>query len=146
MDYDSIYDYRETHSDFRELICEHQGTELYQEIIHYMNWLYPKWNSNLGIGYGASEFILTAIQNLEGISDFSSENRQTNLETLYEQLSFWYARTKEWYQSTLKENMYDKFKASFIDFEYLDDICDFEHDKLYSAFVKKEMSKIYYEF
>lgn len=71
-------DYQEKHRDYFLLINEYSGTELYKEIIHFMNLAFPEWTSNAGIGRWAAEFVLRAIQNIE----YTEEKGYTPLETL----------------------------------------------------------------
>jgi hypothetical protein len=68
---------------FNKLMAEHSGTELFKEIIHFMDISFPEWKTNRGIGFSAAEFILHCIEflsqcNLEKREDeFSCESMKT---------------------------------------------------------------------
>src|SRR5690606_18953598 len=90
-------DFLDQHSDYFILSGEHFGTELYKEIIHYMDIAFPEWTSHAGIGSWAAEFVLTGIQNLE----YYGEEEQTSAEMLrdiYVELAVDYKSFKESYQ------------------------------------------------
>lgn len=146
MDYDTLYDFRETHTDYLELISQYSETELYKEIIHCMNLLFPEWNSNYGIGCISSEFVLTTIQNLEYIEDFTDINRREQLKTIYQELTISYKDSKLYYQSIIKDAIDQKFKNTFTDVVDLEELCDLEYNNRYNGFVEKEMTKVFYKF
>lgn len=143
-------DYREKHHDYFLLINEYSGTELYKEIIHFMNLAFPEWTSNAGIGRWAAEFVLTAIQNLE----YTEEKEYTSLETLkdmYVGLAEDYHSAKKEYQlSVLDDILYD-FDLKYGD--YLDENKDLPdndfnalYQELYNNYKSEYLSRRTYSF
>lgn len=139
-------DHQEKNRDYIQLIEEYSNTEMYNEIIHFMNWFYPEWNSNYGIGEIAPEFILTAIQNLDFLGNFNEENTFENLKAVYLELADSYPKSKDWYQSNISERIYNKFNEAYPDESELDELSQTEYDELYNEFSKNEMNKILYKF
>lgn len=145
-----LLDYREKHHDYFLLINEYSGTELYREIVHFMNLAFPEWTYNAGIGRWAAEFVLTAIQNLE----YTQEKNYSSLETLKEI----YVVLAEDYQSSKKEYQFailDEILEGF-DQEYGDYLDENEHlpkndfnalyHELYNNYQSEFLRKRTYEF
>jgi len=103
-------DYREEHHDYLLLIQEYAETMLYQEIIHFMNDAFPEWNSHVGIGSWAAEFVLTAIQNLEH-TEKKEYSQQETLKEMYVGLAEDYNSFKEKYQFIILDDILKQFNS-----------------------------------
>lgn len=143
---DEYIDFTDKNCDYIDLLENYSRTEIYFEIVHFMNWFYPEWNSNYGIGEVSAEFILTAIQNLEFLENFNKKTTFKNLKAIYLELAHSYSESKAWYQSTISERIYNKFNKTYPDEFDLNELSEIEYEELYNEFSAKEMINTYYKF
>lgn len=108
-DFDEYYDQMETHNEYITLMEEYYETEIYTEIIHFMNIAFPEWNTNQGIGYWSAEFILTSIQNLEQLEVTETYTSKDLLEDYYKSLVEDYNRTKIEFSFSLADSILNNF-------------------------------------
>ncbi|WP_433832552.1 hypothetical protein [Flavobacterium anhuiense] len=133
---------------YKTLMEEHSDTELFKELIHFMDISFPEWKSNKGLGTTAIEFISDSINflsqcNLEKRDD--QLNKQS-LTQIYLSVAEDYERYKMQYQSIFFTNTLEKFTAEFeeeLEDEYL---TDFRYNDLYDTFFNQELEKKTYDF
>lgn len=125
------------------LMNTHSETELFKEIIHFMNMSFPDWRTNRGIGFTAVEFVSHSIEflslcNLEKKDD---ELTRESFKTLYLSLAEDYDRFKNEYQSIFSSFVLEKFHIEYedeLEDEYLTDV---RYNYLYDDFLNKELDK-----
>jgi hypothetical protein len=143
-----LSDNLEKHFSYYRVMNEYSGTELFKEIIHFMEMSFPEWKSNNGIGFCAPEFILNSIEFLtECISEQRHEDlRLKSLKLLYVSVAEDYERFKIEYKSIFLSIVLVKFNEKFE--EELEDefLSDFRYNDLYDTFLKKELEKVAYNF
>lgn len=133
---------------YKTLMYEHSDTELFKELIHFMDISFPEWKTNKGLGTTATEFISNSIDflsqcNLEKRDD--QLNKQSLIQ-IYLSVAEDYERYKMQYQSIFFENTLEKFTAEFeeeLEDEYL---TDYRYNDLYDSFFKYELQKVTYDF
>lgn len=133
---------------YKTLMEEHSDTELFKELIHFMDISFPEWKTNKGLGTTATEFISDSINflsqcNLEKRDD--QLNKQS-LTQIYLSLAEDYERYKIQYQSIFFENTLEKFATEFE--EELEDefLTDFRYNDLYDNFFNQELMKVVHDF
>ena len=133
---------------YKTLMEEHSDTELFKELIHFMEIAFPEWKTNKGLGTTATEFISDSINflsqcNLEKRDD--QLNKQS-LTQIYLSLAEDYERYKIQYQSIFFENTLEKFATEFE--EELEDefLTDFRYNDLYDNFFNQELMKVVHDF
>lgn len=142
---------REAHEDYYSVMEEYFNTELFQEIIHFMDIKYPNWKTNGGIGFWAAEFVNSAIQNNEYFLDRDEFSFKEMLVNLYEELDYDYERMKSNFDMVYNNVL-------FMDFEnhYEDELEENNHlsevdytlfyNNLYATFKKEHLKIITYNF
>lgn len=133
---------------YKTLMEEHSDTELFKELIHFMDISFPEWKMNRGLGTTATEFICDSIDflsqcNLEKRDD--QLNKQS-LTQIYLSVTEDYERYKMQYQSLFFEKSLEKFEIEFeqeLEDEYL---TDFRYNDLYDTFFNQELKKVTYDF
>lgn len=138
----------EEHSCYYRVMDEYSGTELFKEIIHFMEMSFPEWKSNKGIGFSAAEFILNSIEFLtECIAEQRHEDlRLKSLKLLYASVAEDYERFKMEYKPIFLSIVLDKFNEKFE--EELEDefLTDFRYNDLYDTFLNQQLGKVTYDF
>lgn len=133
---------------YETLMEEHSDTELFKELIHFMDISFPEWKTNKGLGTTATEFISDCI---EFFSQCTLENRddllnKESLTQIYFSVAEDYERYKIQYQSIFLENILEKFAVEFereLEDEYL---TDYRYNDLYDNFFNEELEKETYNF
>tara|TARA_B110000208_G_scaffold170579_1_gene212271 strand:- start:89372 stop:89851 length:480 start_codon:yes stop_codon:yes gene_type:complete len=151
---DTINEYidnREQHQDYYTLIEEYYETELFKEIIHFMNIAFPEWKTNKGIGFWAGEFILNSILNNEYLTDVEEFSQRDLLITLYSELEIEYKKCKNQYTFVFNDSIMDEFniecKILLDEKEHLNDLeYSIFYNQLFYKFKSKKLLKITYDF
>lgn len=127
---------------------EHSETELFKEIIHFMDISFPEWKTNKGLGFTSLEFVWHCIDFLT-LCNLEKNDEVLNLKslkTVYLSLAEDYERFRIAYQSIFLAYALDKFTAEYedeIEDEYL---TDFRYNYLYDIFLNDELQKVNYNF
>jgi hypothetical protein len=127
---------------------EQSGTELFKEIIHFMDISFPEWKTNRGIGFSAAEFILHCIEFLSKCS-LAIDNeglKDKSLKTLHLSVAEDYQRFKTEYQFIFSSFVLEKFTVECVDKIEDEYLTDFKYNKLYNAFLNQELNKVTYDF
>ena len=139
-------DHQEKNRDYIQLIEEYSNTEIYKETIHFMNWFYPEWNSNYGIGQYAAEFILTTIENVKSSEVYNSDSTFLFLKELYSEIVDGYKECKKVCKFSLSERIYQNFIEKHNDESELNNLSELKYNQLYNEFSASEMKKTCYTF
>lgn len=133
---------------YKRLMNEHSETELFKEIIHFMDISFPEWKTNKGLGTSATEFILHCIDFLSQctLEKTGDELNSKSLTTLYLSVAEDYERFKTEYQFIFSANVLEKFTAKFE--EELEDehLTDYRYNDLYDTFLNHERQKVKHDF
>ncbi|TVZ23759.1 hypothetical protein JM84_2713 [Dokdonia sp. Hel_I_63] len=119
--------------DYELIMNEYSGTELFSEIIHALNWLFPDWKMNKELGCGAPEFVLSVIHNTEEI--FESSCQKEFLKFLYDHITDCYDSSRIFYNDSFK------MKCNNILANLTEDEFEREFGMLESKMTKKEICK-----
>lgn len=127
---------------------EHSETELFKEIIHFMDISFPEWKTNKGLGTTSREFISDCIDFLRQCNLEKPDGllNKESLTQIYLSVSEDYERYKMQYQSIFFENTLEKFEIEFeqeLEDEYL---TDYRYNHLYNSFFNQELKKVIYDF
>lgn len=116
--YHQVQEYIDSLNEDYELIRnEYADTELFKEIIHCLNWLFPNWKTNANLGHGAPEFVLTTIHQIE---DSFNNDRQVNwLKALYDEILDTYTDSKNFYFTDFQNQCHQAI-TNMSDDEFLD--------------------------
>ncbi len=144
-------DYMNQHESYIGLMEEYSQTEIFKEIISFLNKTYPKWSSNRFLGSYAAEFVETTIQTLEYLQNSEEITKLEMLKNIHEEIASRFNDTYFNYQSIFSEQLIINFESTFE--EELSDnsnlpyqeYSDF-YDNLFNAFEKNEMDKVIYNF
>jgi hypothetical protein len=142
MIYNDLYT-EENSNDFMILQMEYSNTELYKEVISFMNVAFPLWNTFEGIGNCAPQFILNTLQNL----DYIDELNDKTLALIYEDISSNYIEILKFHQID-KNSRYLNMFTSFCFNNDLDtdEWSDYEYELKFQKYKKHLMSCITYAF
>lgn len=142
MTYNDLYT-EENSNDFMILQMEYSNTELYKEIIAFMNVAFPLWNTFEGIGNCAPQFILSTIQNL----DYIDELNDKTLALIYEDISSSYIDTLKFYQIEKNSRCLDMFSSFCFNNDLdTDEWSDYEYELKFQNYKQSLKSGIIYEF
>lgn len=150
-DIEDYHNHLEQHEDYIFLMGNYSHTEIYKEIIHFMDIAFPEWTSNNGIGFWAAEFVLSAIQNLEHLYGESNFSTFEVLKQLYLNLVDDYESFKSEFYFVIKDAIINNFEIEYNDLldenEHLPEN-DFRafYDALYNPYKVKVLNKITYNF
>lgn len=144
-------DYMDQHESYVGLMEEYSQTEIFKEIINFLNKKFPKWSSNHFLGSWAAEFVETTIQNLEYLQNRDEHTKLEMLTSIQEEITNRFDDTCINYQSMFSEKLIINFESTFE--EELDDnrhlpyqeYSDY-YDTLFNVFEKKEKDKVIYNF
>jgi|GEM_PF-3248066 len=147
-DYQQHFD---LHRDYFVLMEEYSSTELFKEMIHFMDLAFPEWTSNKGVGGWAAEFMLSNINELESFNEKENYSSLNMLKDCYLSLADDYEKTKIQYSHIMNELLIAEFnnkfetelieKSSLLTKEY-----DEFYDLLFKDFQEKSLNKITYNF
>jgi len=129
---------------YEELTDIYSSSEVYKEIIHFMDLAFPEWNSNYGIGKWAPEFINSTIESLDFLPEFSKDTSLNNLTAIYAELIDSYHSYKESYQKTLSIIIDHEFNLDY-ELEFIN-LEDDEITQLFNDFKTNKMKLIYFQF
>lgn len=144
-------DYMEQHESYNRLMEEYSQTEIFKEIIKYLNTTYPKWSTCHFLGLWSPEFVETTIQNLEYLKDIEEHTKLEMLTNIQEEITNRFDDTFINYQSIFSKQLLINFESTFE--EELEDnrhlpyqeYSDF-YDNLFNTFEKNEKDKFIYNF
>ena len=89
--------------DYEMIMNEYSGTELFSEVIHALNWLFPDWKMNKELGESSPEFVLTIIHAVE---DCYEESLQIEwLILLYDEILELYPKTKLFHKDSFEQQI-----------------------------------------
>lgn len=96
---------------------EYSGTELFREIIHFMDISFPEWKTNRGIGLSAAEFISYCIEFLSQctLDKRDDELNHESLKTIYLSVPEDYQRFQTEYQFIFSSFALSKSAAEYKD-------------------------------
>ena len=144
-------DYLDEHEDYLHLMEEYSHTEIFIEIIHFMDIAFPEWITNKGVGFWAAEFVLTSIQNFEHLYEQPDFSSFEILKELYLNLVAEYRNSKISFSYVVKNAILDDFDIAHG--EYLEEnehLPEHDFDALYkdlfNTYEEKYMEKIIYDF
>jgi len=129
---------------YKELTDIYSSSEIYKEIIHFMDLAFPEWNSNYGIGKWAPEFINATIESLDFLPEFAKDTSLNNLIALYGELTDSYQSYKESYQKTLSIIINNEFNLKY-ELEFMNLEND-EITRLFNNFITVKKEIIYFKF
>ncbi|MDD3721222.1 MAG: hypothetical protein PHW92_01865 [Lutibacter sp.] len=139
------------HESYIRLIEEYSHTEIFKEIISFLNINYPKWSSNHFLGSYAVEFVETTIQNLDSLQDKEDHTKLEMIKNIREEIASRFNDTYFNYQLMFSEQLIINFESTFEEELYdnrhlpYQEYSDF-YDNLFDAFEKNEKDKIIYNF
>lgn len=142
---------REKHEDFYELMEDYQRSNLFDDIIEFMDETFPEWDSNEGVGSWAAEFVLSAIHDLEDdYYDEDVDNKESK-ETLESYLKGEYPGSKHNYTHVFSNEVlkaFDDEREHLV--EQIEDLPkeEFkkEYDKIYNKFEAEYSKRVTYAF
>ncbi|WP_143155047.1 hypothetical protein [Flavobacterium chilense] len=134
--------------EYYNLMYEHSETELFKEIIHFMDISFPEWKTNKGLGTSATEFILHCIDFLSQctLEKRDNEFNSESLTILYLSLAEDYERFKTEYQFIFLDFVLEKFTNEFDEDLEDEHLTDYRYNDLYENFLNKELEKVTYDF
>lgn len=134
--------------EYYNLMNEHSESELFKEIIHFMDISFPEWKTNRGIGFSAVEFIIHSIDFLKHCNLEKRDNalNRESLETLYLSVAEDYDRFKKEYQFIFSSFALEKFHTELEDELEDPHLTDYRYNDLYEKFFNQELGKISYAF
>ncbi|SFJ00034.1 hypothetical protein [Olleya namhaensis] len=150
-DFEDYQTQLDKHQDYILLNREYSHTEIFKEIILFMDSAFPEWTTNRGIGFWAAEFVLTAIQNLEHLYEDINNSSIQVLKDVYMSLVVDYKITKKQFTSVVIDTIIHNFEIEYNELldenEYLP-INDFKalYDELYNVYEIKILNKVTYNF
>lgn len=118
--------------DYEILRNEYSGTELFTEVIHFLDWFFPNWKTNRGLGEGAPEFVLTTIRSTE--DHFYDSSQMEALRNLYLEIIDAYPTSKSFFNDGFTQSCHT----------HLGDLSDDEFEDLFGK-LPEDMSKIEFE-
>lgn len=130
---------------------EYSNTELFKEIIHFIDIKYPEWKTNNGIGFWAGEFVCTVILNNEYLQDRDEYSFREMCETLYKELDVHYNKTKSSFDFIYKDVLFRDFEIKYDEeLEENEHLSEAEYsvfyDNLYADFKKEHLKIVTYNF
>jgi hypothetical protein len=127
---------------------EYSGTELFREIIYFMDISFPEWKTNRGVGFSAAEFILHCIEFLSqcNLDKRADELSRESLKTMYLSVAEDYQKFKTEYQFIFSAFALEKFTAEYEEEINDDHLTDFNYINLYETFLTHEIGKVTYDF
>lgn len=134
-------DYQNKHEDYILLQNEYFDTEIFKEIVHFMDMAFPEWKSNKGIGFYAPEFVLTTIQNC----DYLIEAETLNLNLLYAELVLEYPKSKASYELSFEEYFDNYFFAKLED-DSFEATSHQQQEEVYRNYFERVITYIPYDF
>jgi len=151
QDIENYQHHFDVHKDYFVLMEEYSETEMFKEIVHFMNMAFPEWLTNRGIGGWAAEFILTNIQDLDYFQKQKNYSSLKKLTDCYLCVSTAYHTTKTQYSVVANELLLQafnhKFEIELSDKEYLSPKeFDIFHESLYTQYQDTFLNKICYNF
>lgn len=151
LDIENYQHHFDVHKDYFVLMEEYSETELFKEIVHFMNMAFPEWLTNRGIGGWAAEFILTNIQDLDYFKELEDYSSLKKLTDCYLSVSTTYNTTKTQYSIVTNELLLQTFNNEFeielSDNEYLSPKkFDAFYESLYTPYQNAFLNKISYNF
>ena len=142
---------RDAHEDYYTVMDEYSGTELFEEITHFMDIKHPYWKTNKGLGFWAAEFVYSAIQNNEYLLDRDEYSFKYMLENIYKELDYDYERMKSNF-----DMVYNNILLTDFENHHEDELEDNNHlseeeyskfyDNLFKAFKKEHLKIVTYNF
>lgn len=138
---ENYIDYQNKHEDYILLQNEYFNTEIFEEIIHFMDMAFPEWKTNKGIGMYAPEFVLTTIYNC----DYLTEAETLDLNLLYAELVLEYPKSKAQYKHSF-EDYFDNYFFNMLEEDSLDTISNQEQEELYRNYFEKFLAYAPYDF
>lgn len=144
-------DLQEQHTDYIYLMEEYSQTEIFKEIIHFMDLAFPEWTSNKGVGTWSAEFVLNAIQNLEYLNEKTDYSSFEVLKDIYMSLVEDYNISKTKYSLVIKDYILSDFEIEYREFleenEYLPEK-DFNalYYEIYNNYKTKILKTAIYDF
>ncbi|WP_196887453.1 hypothetical protein [Aureivirga sp. CE67] len=131
-----------SNSDLKTIKEKYVNTEIYEEVVHFLNWFYPEWKTRAGLGYWSPEFILDIIVENEQIFNNKDFERIDKLHHIYKYTSLAYLKSKENYKHVFKSWCLKKFYATKNDIvEYLSTE---NRKKMFKMFVNKVGKQVIY--
>jgi len=133
-DYQQHFD---SHRDYFVLMEEYSSTELFKEVIHFMDLAFPEWTSNRGIGGWAAEFILSNINELESFKEKEKYSSLGLLRGCYLSLANEYEKTKKKYNLVVEELSLQNFQNEYEELlKENDSLSVNEYDEFYDVLFK----------
>ncbi|OXA98213.1 hypothetical protein B0A75_14815 [Flavobacterium oncorhynchi] len=131
-----------------KLMNEYSGTELFKEIIHFMDMSFPEWKTNRGLGFTSLEFVRHSIDFLSQCNLEKNEKvfNIGSLKIIYLSLVEDYERFKTEYKLVFSSFVLDRFTAEYADEIEDEYLTDFRYNYLYDIFLKQEFEKVTYDF
>ena len=141
--YQEMCDFQEENEEMVRLYETFYQTNIYNEIINFLDIAHPEWRKNKELGESAPEFILHIIAMCED-QEYESSTVEW-LTSLYEEIASEYERSKSFNQSTRDTSLIKEFiseRAIEEDDFYIED----KYQKQYEKFKLKDNEEVYWPF
>ncbi|MEE9348903.1 MAG: hypothetical protein V3U80_02535 [Flavobacteriaceae bacterium] len=83
------------HSDYHDLMNIHFNTEVFADVIDFIDLAFPKWRTHEGLGIFAPEFLKEIIESFQYSTD-ENETSKEKLEHLYSEITYSYIDKEYW--------------------------------------------------
>lgn len=146
---ESYCDNREKHASYYELMEDCPNSELFDEILIFMDGFFPDWKTNYNLGYWSADFMLDMV-NLYDSQDVTISFREM-LVNLYPDLAEEYSSRKEDYSFILKDAVLElfenKYEEELRENNHLKEV-DYSawYDNLYNNLLNKKLKETPYNF
>jgi len=101
---EDFVDFQNEHEDYILLMEEYSNTELFKEIILYLDKKYPEWKTNKGVGFWSAEFVLSIINQNEYLEIEGNSNKE-KLKDLHTDIEFNYNSFQSSYQIEIPQTI-----------------------------------------
>ena len=145
----SYCDNREQHATYYELMEDCPNSELFDEILIFMDSFFPDWKTNNNLGYWSADFVLDMV-NLYDSQDVTISFREM-LVNLYPDLAEEFHSRKQDYNFAFKESILQLFEN-----KYEDELRENNHlsqkdynalyDHLHNELLNEKLKEIPYNF
>lgn len=149
--YYQIQDYIDSlNEDYEMLRNEYSVTEIFNETVHFLDWFFPYWKTNQGLGNGAPEFVLTTIRSIE--DHFYDSSQLEGLTNLYLEITEAYQTSKSFFIDGFTSSCHTELGSlSDDEFENLfgklpDKMSKTEYDDVWDLYVQEKSLLVPYNF
>ena len=138
--YENMVNFYHDNPSMMELF-EYRNTEVYQEIVLFLNDFNADWRKKKELGEYAADFILRIIKEFEEEQEDENDSFIQWLTNIYEETADRYATTKSDYQ--FARGISQDIKALMEEFTTDEDFLEDEFEKAYEKYKKEEDETVY---